>query len=556
MKHLKRYIIISGFISLLFGSTIRNYAQGNQAVLFAHDQVKNLLQSDPDSAIAISNNLLPLVSEIESDSLLAKTQYYLAVAYYYKGYYRMSNNYFQKAIDNDFSGQNPEFLSICKNNMGVNYDMLEKYPASIDSYLKAMNIAFRLGDSLGGNLTKVNIGLLYGNIGQRNTAMDLLNEALDYFTSTENVHGKALANQNLGKVLMDQKRHNEAWPYLLRARDLYIQSGEKYELGMVYISLSTTANELHRHTDSERFIDSALLIGKNGNYQYLTTRAQMGKAKLYLHQSKYEKAKTIADAIESKNLRSELNRLIILVEAAAAQHEQQDFKAAFNELLTLQDSLVKIKSNDLINELHIEYETEKNKKMLATQKKLIGIYKRQNLIYGISSLAILLLMGIILIYNQKLKKSYNTLFDKNIELSKNYQLGLVKIPDHLPHQKEKSSSTNPERSDLWSSVLHVLKNDKAYKKSDFSLDDLVKICNSNKTYITNEIKQNTGSNFRTLVNKFRVEEAMLTMKDNPNYSNDAVASSAGFNSISSFHRIFKNYTGLSPQQYQKRLKKK
>ena len=46
----------------------------------------------------------------------------------------------------------------------------------------------------------------------------------------------------------------------------------------------------------------------------------------------------------------------------------------------------------------------------------------------------------------------------------------------------------------------------------------------------------------------RIEEAKRTIKENPEWSNEAIADHCGF-SRSSFYRIFKNETGLSPTQY-------
>ena len=54
--------------------------------------------------------------------------------------------------------------------------------------------------------------------------------------------------------------------------------------------------------------------------------------------------------------------------------------------------------------------------------------------------------------------------------------------------------------------------------------------------------------FKQWITKMRIEEAKRTIKENPEWSNEAIADHCGF-SRSSFYRIFKNETGLSPTQY-------
>lgn len=547
-----KYLVLAFLIFLLWCR--KSMAQETDLILEKHQEIIELFQNQPDSAIAVSTRLLPLVSELRSDSLLAKTHYYIAVAYYYKGFYHMSNIHYQKALETDFGKQNLILISKCKNNMGINYDLLEEYPAAIDNYLASMNIDLRLGDTLGANFTKVNIGLLYSNIRQQEAAFNILQEALDFFTLKNHIYGQALANQNLGKILIDRKKFDEAWPYLIRAKNLYIKSNDIYELGMVLISLTSCANELDRFGDAERFIDSAISIAMTGGFDYLNTRAQLSKANMLLHQSKYKAAKSIVDTLKTNNIRTEKNRLRILVEVSAALHDPEQFNYAFSRFMSIQDSVLETQSNHLINELHIQYETDKKTELLESQKKLITAYRRQILLAGVGISLILLLTGIILFYYFKLKKSNRTLFEKNLELAQNYQLKRLGISNESDQESFSNIAGSHQPDKLWKDILKILKEDKAYINPSFSLEDLARACNSNKTYITKEIKQNTTSNFKTLVNRFRTEEARQLLEENTNFSMDAIAKQAGFNSISSFYRVFKNYTGLTPIQYQQHKK--
>ena len=74
------------------------------------------------------------------------------------------------------------------------------------------------------------------------------------------------------------------------------------------------------------------------------------------------------------------------------------------------------------------------------------------------------------------------------------------------------------------------------------------------------ITQNAEFNYNELINLYRVNEAKAIIKSkllsggNP-LANKELYSEAGFNSLSSFYRAFKFFTGLTPREYIKEFKK-
>ena len=73
---------------------------------------------------------------------------------------------------------------------------------------------------------------------------------------------------------------------------------------------------------------------------------------------------------------------------------------------------------------------------------------------------------------------------------------------------------------------------------------------SNKSYISISIKEYSQDNFITLINKFRIEESKKNLLDHSkNPTIEAIAEMSGFNSTSSFYRIFKEFTGITPKQF-------
>ncbi|MEI6577001.1 MAG: helix-turn-helix domain-containing protein [Bacteroidota bacterium] len=76
---------------------------------------------------------------------------------------------------------------------------------------------------------------------------------------------------------------------------------------------------------------------------------------------------------------------------------------------------------------------------------------------------------------------------------------------------------------------------------------------TNRKYLNAAINQNTTENFRTIINRYRVDEAKriieaTVLQDAPIVISDLVISS-GFNSYTSFYRAFRMETGLIPKDY-------
>jgi AraC-like DNA-binding protein len=70
------------------------------------------------------------------------------------------------------------------------------------------------------------------------------------------------------------------------------------------------------------------------------------------------------------------------------------------------------------------------------------------------------------------------------------------------------------------------------------------------------LNQHIGKNFNDFINEYRVQEAQKKLAD-PGLNHFTIASIAadcGFNSLATFQRCFKQFTGSTPSQYQNSLK--
>ena len=110
---------------------------------------------------------------------------------------------------------------------------------------------------------------------------------------------------------------------------------------------------------------------------------------------------------------------------------------------------------------------------------------------------------------------------------------------------------NPTNNKTKSKLEKLLEKEKVYKNKDLKISDIASKLHTNRTYISNFINNEYGCSFSTFVNSYRVEEAkkLLTAEEYTNFSLEHIAEQAGFGSLHSFIRVFKDVTNNTPGQF-------
>ncbi len=98
----------------------------------------------------------------------------------------------------------------------------------------------------------------------------------------------------------------------------------------------------------------------------------------------------------------------------------------------------------------------------------------------------------------------------------------------------------------------IIKKAILYISQNFShhltLDETAAYVHLNPSYLSSLFRVSTGSTFKEYLNMVRIEESKRLLT-NTDYSIIDIAVAVGFEDRSYFSRVFKKYTGLTPQQY-------
>lgn len=95
----------------------------------------------------------------------------------------------------------------------------------------------------------------------------------------------------------------------------------------------------------------------------------------------------------------------------------------------------------------------------------------------------------------------------------------------------------------------LLDEEQIFLKKDIRMDDMVRLTQANRTYISFLIGEEYQCNFSELINGRRIDYAQRLALSNPNLTHAKIAERSGFTHASTFSRTFKQYTGMTFKEW-------
>lgn len=170
--------------------------------------------------------------------------------------------------------------------------------------------------------------------------------------------------------------------------------------------------------------------------------------------------------------------------------------------------------------------------------------------FYITALGVVILIGYL---------GYNGLFQSKVLLPEFLLMdsSIVENSGIIAKVEQNIEITNDSEMILLDEKLEEIMNKtKPFLNEDLSLNSLALLLSTSDKKVSYLLNQHKNISFYDFVNHYRVEEVKLKLED---YHYDkftllAIAFECGFNSKSSFNRIFKKITQLSPSEYKKQIK--
>ena len=460
-------------------------------------------------------------------------------------------------------------------NMHVKDTDMEHQKRIIEAYNKSGNIFLYLGDYRKAYDFYIKALLLcektnytyyeskiYNNFGNIYYLFKNLDIAKSYYMkslqmSKDSVSIGAILN-NLGYIEINNEQFDSAFYYLNESLRICKQHYEKY-LNSIWNNMALLYQKINLYDSAFYYYNLSLDVSKNNNniLKEAENLSQLGA--LYFEVNNSDSAfyyiglsNFIAEKNSFLNILAD-NYLILSKIEESKGHTKSAFKY-YKKYAEIKDSLSNNKIFGEINQLQRMHEITKTNQQieqLALEQKinLQRIHYHKIILFFTISVLILVcgILCVVIVQNGRLNNAYKSLFEKNIEL-----IEFQKKPaENCKEKYKKSSLTNDLQDELLQKILTLMEDCSTYCDTDFSVDRLAELVQSNQKYVSQVINNVLKKNFRTFLNGYRIREAQLIFMDPDmkKYTIESVAVRVGFKSRNAFRVAFKEITGVSPNFY-------
>ncbi|WP_415328215.1 helix-turn-helix domain-containing protein [Chryseobacterium sp. MMS23-Vi53] len=410
------------------------------------------------------------------------------------------------------------------------------------------------------------LGLLaenYGTLKLYEKAEKCLDEGLKTADKIKDPVKKALVQSRFCTALAQYKPekaldyHFKALEYLSKIPTDSQNVGHHYqEIGSFYFTTK-------KYKLSKEYYLKAINILPKGTITMAF--AQNGLGEVLLEEKNYSEAekiflKTLEFAEKSQN--TGMKNLVAQCLADLYDETKQYQKASFYRKMNA-------KTNAKLAGGISYYVAKDNNKIEKEKNKYASWNNTKNIVIGIASLFLLSLIIVFIINKKKQQEEYKK-FKSIIDHYKEKEEYVLETQiitsdrDEIEKEEEKiveemdsenkqtDIAINKETEAKILEQLEHFEKDEVYNNSYISLSFLATEFNTNIRYISYVVKKHKGVDFKSYINKLRINYIIHKLNTSPKYRKykvGALAEECGFSSHSKFTTIFKSITGISPSTF-------
>lgn len=221
------------------------------------------------------------------------------------------------------------------------------------------------------------------------------------------------------------------------------------------------------------------------------------------------------------------------------------------------DSVKNVENEHRFNQQRLLYQKLRYDDMVREEKLRTMEAEKSLIIIGAILLIIVLTLVFLLIVYRKKHKMYRALVRQHqnykiqLQLLQSYNKGSVIIDEKgtaTDGKTEKHEDTHDQQR-IYSNLERLMTEEKIFRQNDLSLAKVAELLGTNRTYVTQIIKNYSGKTFYSFLDYYRINEATTIMSVDKDISFKQLANDIGYNSLSVFYKAFQREIGCTPGQY-------
>ncbi len=383
----------------------------------------NLYRQSPSEAIQYGIQARELGERLQFNTGVAYALKNIGLGYYFQGEYPKAIGSWQQALA-IFEQENHKLgVANMLNNIGAVYNNVGDDAMALDLYLQSLKVSEEIDDSLRILTAMINIGLIYlKNPRTYDRALDYYLKALPLSEALGDMDAIGTTTVNLGELYFKKGDYETALSYFERS----LKAFEKSTSGNISFALTNIGKVYAKRGDYPKAIDYQLRA-----YE-IATRLEskpdmvlnlLGLAETYREKGDIRSALDYFSRAEA--IANEIGAIYELGDAynglARSYAEIYDYKNAYNnldQLIRINDTIFSELSQQQINKLRIQYETEaieQENKLLKSDVELSEARDRNQMLiiylFILGFVFTIFFLGV-LIRSNNLKRKANTQLSK------------------------------------------------------------------------------------------------------------------------------------------------
>ena len=429
----------------------------------------------PDSTIQFAQEAFDLSQALTSGGEGAKSLNFMGLAYNYKGDYKNSFLYFNRALDYAEQYSDPEQKGHAYNSLGRLFFSQGDQIKSYDFFYKALDIFRSIDDQAGAAYVYRSLADLYEIQGEVGRAREMMGVALEIRREIDDERGQISVLLELSNSYLQEQRYQEAFRYLEEAAQIAEDIRDQVSMAEIYLGIAEVYHYLENYTQANEYSQRALQIAEEGDNQKLFTATYLSLGSNHYCLKDYDKAtdyfqKVIAltEASEDLHLQKEAYRQLHMT-----YRQQGDLQSALRYLsrfIDANDRFYNAEKAKQIERLEARLaleQVEKENMLLKEQESknqiIIEYQHLQNTALVVVVSLMILFVGSLMINNRKKKRAYQKLTLQNERIQeqgekiRQQKEEIVKQNRELRRGNEELAKLNKEKDNLMNIVAHDLK---------------------------------------------------------------------------------------------------
>ncbi len=432
------------------------------------------------------------------------------------------------------------------------YDLTSRYQTAIKIYLKCAHLANLSNDDEHYLRALNNVAVLYARLNQFAQSNQQFRQLINEAEHRRNRRWLLIVYVNMANNFLNMNAIDSAKIYYRKALPLtnkgsFYRAAVEINLARLNVKQGFFQTARSYAWRSARYADST-----HNQEMYLESLANVVNS--YKKENKFDNALMLSQKMmkiaQEGGFALQLTDIYKnMAELYQALHQPQKALTYLNRYVELKDSLFSIEIANRMQELKIQYDTERAEHELTLKKNLLEKRELQIRFLIISFIGVLFFTVIIGILYRRQQKAYRLLVQKFLYWSKQ---------DVKPAELSKENTSNSRiqihenklralAKSLETELIHKAR----FKEPDLTLEKLALLLNTNSRYLSQIIRELYNMSFPQLLNQLRIKEAIRLLKDEgcQRYSIEGISKMVGFNSRSSFNTAFKKITGMTPSAF-------